>query len=207
MVKQLMKINKILFVLVVFMVLVCVVSCQNNGQSDNSTNTTSTTTTTTIDSNSCPWANGGKLPEEYSLVEFEALSEVQQEMFFEWFASPEAFDAWLEVAQFEHTYGELSWNHGGKNPSEYTWIEYEELNDAQQEKFFEWFEDFKDFEKWMEIAQFENEYGDIPWNHGGKLPSEYTWEEFQSLSDAHKEMFFEWFETPEKFEEWMENAQ
>ena len=152
------------------------------------------------------WDDGDKKPSEYSFKEYEALSDTQKEMFFEWFTTPEAFDEWRNLAQFEAEYGKLPWLYGGKQPSEYSFKEYEDLNDAQKEMFFEWFETSDAFDKWMNIAQFENTYGDIPWLHGGKQPTEYTMSEFEALSDAQKEMFFEWFETSEAFEQWLNSS-
>ena len=94
----------------------------------------------------------------------------------------------------------------GKLPEAYSWAEFTSLSDVLQEQFFEWFASAEDFEAWRGLAQFEDTYGQLPWNHGGKEPDLYTWEEFEALSDAHQEMFYEWFETDESFHAWMDSV-
>ena len=54
---------------------------------------------------------------------------------------------------------------GSKQPKDYNWLEYQALTDAQQEAFFESFENVNDFELWMNKAQNE-----LPWENDGKQP-------------------------------------
>ena len=58
----------------------------------------------------------------------------------------------------------------------------------------------------MATAQMNEMDASLPWNNGGKLPSEYTWDEFLALSGDHQELFFGWFETADAFEKWMNEA-
>jgi hypothetical protein len=46
-----------------------------------------------------PWENGGKKPSEYTWEEFNALDGLQQEFFFLWFDSADAFEVWMTEAQ------------------------------------------------------------------------------------------------------------
>ena len=46
----------------------------------------------------------------------------------------------------------------------------------------------------------------MPWDNGGKTPDQYTWEELQALTDIQKEYFFEWFDSAEEYEKWLNNA-
>ena len=107
--------------------------------------------------------------------------------------------------------GEYPWDNGGKLPTEYTWEEFCALGDAEQEAFYEWFYTPEAFEAWMmsvkdDQEQEPNGVGEYPWDNGGKLPTEYTWEEFCALSDVEQEAFFEWFDSPEMFEVWMNST-
>lgn len=164
-----------------------------------------------------PWENGGKAIEEYTWEEFERLSGVQQEAFFEAFESVEAFESWMnhvrpnEILPVEDTAPiEKPWENGGKAVEEYTWKEFEELNGAQQEAFFEVFESAEAFDSWMNrvhpsdtVPVEETMPIEKPWENGGKELEEYTWEEFEELSGAQQEAFFEAFESAEAFDLWM----
>ena len=150
-----------------------------------------------------PWENGGKLPSEYTLEEYEALTGAQQMAFHRWFEDDAAFDAWMENAQTEKT--DNPWENGGKQPNEYTMEEYEALTEAQQMAFFNWFENVEAFDAWLQAAQSPK--SDHPWDNGGKLPDEYTWEEFEALTGAQQMAFQNWFKSESAFAEWMANAQ
>ncbi len=154
-----------------------------------------------------PWDDGGKTPDEYTWDEFEALEDYEQEGFYEWFDTVEAFDRWKDIAEFEDKYGRIPWNHGGKNPDRYSLKEFNALSPELQEMFFEWFDSEDGFNAWKEIADFEDKYGEIPWEHGGKKPDRYTLAEFNALSPELQEMFFEWFESDEDFDAWMDSVQ
>lgn len=97
-----------------------------------------------------PWENGEKKPVEYTLEEFEKLTDVQQELFFEWFDSKDDFEQWMNDAKKQNETKEIviPWECGEKKPSVYTMKEFEELTDVQQELFFEWFDSVEEFEKW-----------------------------------------------------------
>lgn len=107
------------------------------------------------------------------------------------------------------------WETGGKVPEEYAWDEFLALSELNQEAFFLWFQTPEDFEVWMNRVQPQEhsaptqptEAVTVPWEAEGKKPDAYTWEEFLALTEEQQETFFLWFETPEKFEAWMEAAQ
>jgi len=167
-----------------------------------------------------PWEiAGSKQPSQYTWEEFETLNAEQKENFYDWFGSTEAFETWMTAAQKNSgNTGDVSqlnpWEiPGGKQPSQYTWEEFEALNAEQKENFYDWFGSTEAFETWMTVAQGNSgNPGDVsqlnPWDiPGGKQPSQYTWEEFEALNAEQKENFYDWFGSTEAFETWMTAAQ
>ena len=150
-----------------------------------------------------PWADGGKQPWEYTWEEYEALTTAQKEAFFDAFGSAAAFDTWMRSAcgVTKPTY---PWEAGGKQPEEYTWEEYEALTPGEKDAFFDSFESVEAFDAWMENAV--NASLACPWENGGKQPCEYTWEEYEALTPAQKELFFDSFASWEEFQAWMERV-
>ncbi len=96
------------------------------------------------------------------------------------------------------------WENGGKLPAEYSWEEFVDLDGALQIKFQNSFGSDEEFEEWMIDAQSEKE--EIPWENNEKNPSEYTWDEFVSLSGYLQIQFQNSFSNSEEFEKWMEKA-
>lgn len=145
-----------------------------------------------------PWEKGGKHPSEYTWEEYEALDALQQDAFFESFDSAAEFDKWMRKATGA---GLLPWEEdGAKQPSEYTWEEYEDLSETEKNAFFESFDDIIDFDAWLTDAQVNAK---LPWEKGGKQPDEYTWAEYEALSAFEQDAFFESFDSAEDFERWM----
>ena len=99
---------------------------------------------------------------------------------------------------------ELPWENGGKQPSEYTWEEFNDLTGPQQIKFQNSFSSSDEFEQWMFDAQ--NGHEEIPWENGGKQPVEYTWDEFEALSGDLQIKFQNSFKSDDDFEKWMNEA-
>lgn len=50
---------------------------------------------------STKWDKPGKQPDEYTWTEYQALSPEEQELFYQWFASKDAFEEWLNQADKE----------------------------------------------------------------------------------------------------------
>lgn len=150
-----------------------------------------------------PWLNGGKQPWEYTWEEYEALTTAQKEAFFDAFGTTEAFDRWMRDVNGA-TEPVYPWENGGKQPWKYTWEEYEALTPAEKEAFFDSFDSIEAFDAWLETAQ--NAYNECPWENGGKQPWEYTWEEYEALSPAQKELFFDSFASLDDFKAWMERV-
>ena len=101
-----------------------------------------------------PWGNGGKLVNEYTWAEFEALSVEQKDAFVNMFESAEAFEEWMNRVKQEQI--EQPWENGGRPVNEYTWAEFEALSVEQKDAFFDAFESVEAFEKWMEEAKNMN---------------------------------------------------
>lgn len=91
-----------------------------------------------------------------------------------------------------------------KAPYGYTWDEFENLSPDEQIEFQQSFESPEEFEEWMDEAT--TEATDAPWEKENKQPSDYTLEEFEALSGKEQIEFQQSFESPEEFEEWMNEA-
>lgn len=101
----------------------------------------------------------------------------------------------------------LPWEIGGKQPIEYTAEEFKALSPVEQEAFAESFESVKAFEEWEKKSGYDgSQQVELPWENGGKKPSEYTFEEFEALSGPLQEAFAESFDTVEDFENWEAEA-
>ena len=141
----------------------------------------------------------------YSWDEYQAMSNEEKDAFFQRFDSVESFEAWKSSVQPEETLPEFRWDKPGKQPSEYTWEEYQVLTPEEQEAFYQWFESENAFMSWLETAKPEE--STLPdWNKPGKLPSEYTWEEYQALGAEDRDAFSLWFASETAFEDWMNQA-
>ena len=154
------------------------------------------------------WDKPGKTPDEYTWEEYQNLSNIDQEKFYQWFGSEQAFKTWMaSVKPEEDTAAVAAWDKPGKTPAEYTWTEYQNLSGEDQEKFFQWFGSVEAFEAWMDAAKrAETSAAATAWNKPGKKPNEYTWEEYEALTPEEQDLFFEWFESVEAFEAWMNTA-
>lgn len=151
------------------------------------------------------WSEKEKAPDKYTWEEYQALSPAQREAFYQWFASAEAFEKWMNsVKPSEETEPTPTWNKPGKTPDEYTWEEYQKLDKKDQDAFFLWFGSADQFEKWVESVKPEETTAPLPgWNKPGKKPNEYTWEEYQRLSLQEQDAFYLWFGSVDRFEQWM----
>jgi hypothetical protein len=152
------------------------------------------------------WNKPGALPNAYTWEEYQALSREDQDAFALWFGSEAAFDAWVvSVKPAETTAVIPGWDKTGKQPDAYTWEEYQALSPLEQDAFFRWFGSVDAFERWMETVKPTVKTDFLSsWDKPGKLPNEYTWEEYQKLSPEDQERFYFWFETKELFEAWMD---
>ncbi len=156
-----------------------------------------------------PWENGGKQPSEYTWAEFEALTAGQQMAFQNSFGNIEAFDAWMQKAQGnESVETDLPWENGGKQPADYTWAEFEALTAAQQMAFQNSFGNVEAFDAWLQKTQgSESVETDLPWENGGKRPTDYTWAEFEALTAGQQMAFQNSFGSVEAFDSWLQKAQ
>lgn len=95
-------------------------------------------------------------PNEYTWEEYQALSPQEQEAFYLWFSSTEAFEAWMRsVNEVDTTAPAIDWDKAEKKPNEYTWEEYQALSPQDQDSFFLWFESTEAFEAWMDNAMIQ----------------------------------------------------
>ena len=152
--------------------------------------------------------NPGKQPNQYTWEEYQKMSPTEQEAFFKSFESLEAFEKWMNsVKPAETTPKDPVWNKPGKDPDEYTWEEYQALSREDQDAFYLWFDSEDDFEEWMGAAKpEETEPTDPVWSKPGKTPDQYTWEEYQALSQKDQDAFYLWFDSEYAFEQWMKAA-
>ena len=150
-----------------------------------------------------PWEeSGAKQPEDYTWEEYEALS-TEQRKAFQKYLGPAGFAAWLEKTQPSED--ENPWDKpGAKQPKDYTWEEFEALTEAQQKAFMEHL-GAKGLEEWLQKVQGKKE--ENPWDKpGAKQPKDYTWAEYQALTNAQKMAFMEHLGA-NGFQKWMEKFQ
>lgn len=153
------------------------------------------------------WDNSGKLPSEFTWEEYQDLKPEEQEAFYRWFGSVAAFEAWMDKVNPKETVPTITaWNKSGKKPNEYTWEEYEALTGEEQEMFYWWFGSSAAFETWKNSVRDMEASAEMNWNKSGKKPDEYTWKEYQALTAEEQDAFFQWFESMEAFEVWMNSA-
>lgn len=87
--------------------------------------------------------------------------------------------------------------------ADYTWEEYEQLDDTEKEQFYESFSSNEEFNLWMTEAKKK---ADSPWIKEGRNPKDYSWEEFEALTDTQKELFYDTFASNEDFDFWVSEA-
>lgn len=154
------------------------------------------------------WNEQGRQPDEYTWAEYQALTPEEKDAFFLWFASKEAFEAWMNSAKPEDTPEEPEWDLSGKSPKDYTWSEYQALSPEKQDAFYLWFGSVQAFEAWMEsVKPDETDPVTESWNKPGKQPDEYTWEEYQALTPEEQDLFFLWFDSVDAFEAWLNRTE
>lgn len=91
---------------------------------------------------------------------------------------------------------------GAKQPSDYTWEEFEALSGEQQIEFQKSFGKEEKFEEWMDEAQMIKVV--CPWDEkGAKQPKDYTWEEFEALSAEQQIVFQQSFRNIKDFDKWL----
>ena len=154
------------------------------------------------------WNKTGKDPDAYTWDEYQALDFKEQEAFYQWFDSQQTFEAWMKSAKpDETTEPDAKWDKPGKEPSAYTWEEYQALDFKEQEAFYQWFDSQQAFEAWMKSAKPDATTEPVAkWDKAGKKPNAYTWEEYQALSAIEQEAFYQWFGSPKAFEAWMKSV-
>lgn len=151
--------------------------------------------------------SGFKDPVVCTWEDYQDMSNEEKDDFFLQFDSVEDFEHWKDSVQPEVTITEFSWDESGKQPDDYTWEEYLALSPEKKEAFYQWFPSREEFENWRNYAQPEETKPEVPvWNEQGKLPSEYTWAEYQALSPDVQDAFFLWFPSKGDFEAWMNDA-
>ena len=130
-----------------------------------------------------PWEkSGAKQPEDYTWEEYEKLTTAQKRAFRKHLGAA-GFEAWLEKVQEEENPWEES---GAKQPEDYTWEEYNALTEDQKKAFQEYL-GADGFADWQEKALYLGAY---PWEESGaKQPGNYTWEEYQELTEEQQTAF------------------
>ena len=152
-----------------------------------------------------PWDKvGAKQPADYTLQEYNALSEAQKLAFWNELGS-DKFEDWLFEAQNPKETN--PWEKpGAKQPADYTWKEYEGLNEAQQMAFQEYLGK-EGFETWRKKNQSQDQPKANPWEKpGAKQPADYTWKEFEALTEP-QQMAFQEYLGEEGFEAWLDKNQ
>ena len=105
------------------------------------------------------------------------------------------------------TAGLMPWEaEGAKQPEDYTMEEYEELT-ADQRKAFRNYLGAAGYAAWLERAEKDAEPVNIPWEiPGSTQPKDYTWAEYQALTEGQKKAFMEHL-GPQGLEAWLAKVQ
>ena len=152
-----------------------------------------------------PWeADGAKQPEEYTLEEYEGLTADQRKAFRNYLGSA-GYAAWLEQAEEAIEPEEIPWNKSGaKQPKDYSWAEYQALSEKQKKAFMEHLGP-QGLENWLEKTQ--NSQTANPWEQpGAKKPNQYSWAEYQALTQKQKEAFAAYLGSA-GFQSWLNGGQ
>lgn len=93
------------------------------------------------------------------------------------------------------------------NPENYTWEEYQSLDLEEQVFFPDYFESMEEFNSWYEKTnpEYKDSVEDISIpeiNLKGKLPTEWTKEDYEELTPDEQMYFPDYFDTFETYEEW-----
>ena len=154
------------------------------------------------------WQDGlkiGKNPDRYTWEEYQELSREDRDVFFEWFGSVEAFEAWMGEARPDETASVIrEWDQPENLPNTYTWEEYQALSSEEQEAFYQWFGSIEVFETWKNAVQPEETLPVSFVIAPDKDPEDYTWEEYQAMSAKEQDEFFQYFDSVDAFEAWLE---
>jgi len=95
---------------------------------------------------------------------------------------------------------------GAKQPEEYTLEEYEGLT-TDQRKAFRNYLGAAGYAAWLEWAEEDAEPVTIPWNNpGAKQPKDYTWADYQALTEKQKKAFMEHLGA-QGLEAWLDKVQ
>ena len=145
-----------------------------------------------------PWEiKGAKKVEEYTWEEFEDLDQIHQEIFIDSFDGEISFEEWLKTEKKEETFIFS----GNKN---YTWEEFQAMDKEQQEQFINSFTEDGSFEDWLEKENPNSNEIEVPWDESdAKQPEEYTWEEFESLTETQQMVFVDLLDNIGSFEAWL----
>lgn len=110
------------------------------------------------------------------------------------------------------------WDNGGKAPEDYTWEEFNALSAGLQIAFQKGIGGEEAFDAWLQrvnpavqgtsapegVVPAEDEK--MPWESGGKKPSDYTWKEFDALTGAQQMAFQQSFDSVEAFDAWLQHV-
>lgn len=156
-----------------------------------------------------PWeVDGAKKIVDYTWQEFEALDQINQEIFIDSFGEEFTFDQWLEREQpkdaVANNEAQVDFD---RDVNAYSWEEFESMSKEQQEIFINRFEDDDSFNAWLE-RESKNDISKLPWQENdGKSPEEYTWEDFNALTESQQMAFVDYWDSKSSFEIWLEQNQ
>lgn len=163
-----------------------------------------------------------KMPQDYTWADFEALSPEEQLVFPDRFENMEEFNDWLNRVQGNATEaagtGPVKTEPvdtapiptivlGDKDPSDFTWEDYQALTPDQQMVFPDAFDSMESFHAWMNRVQPNGPTKESPpdslnMDLAEKKPEDYTWEDYLALSMEQQMLFPDYFERYEDFEVW-----
>lgn len=143
---------------------------------------------------------------QYTLSEYENMTEEEQISFKKRFENEEEFKKWHADIQVKSK-AQMPWDNDGKTPDQYTLEEFEALNSIEKIAFSEWFKSEDEFFAWQDKVEQQNK-APLPWEaDGAKMPDQYTYDEFSALTGEQQMHFQYWFKSIDDFDKWLTSAQ
>lgn len=158
-------------------------------------------------------------PEDYTWEEYQELTPEEKAVFPDCFKDMNAYNEWYDKnkednedkEEFESDEAEdssVSIDLNGKNPKDYTWEEYQKLAPEEKAVFPDCFKDMNAYNEWYEKNKEETVGEDfsVSIDLNGRNPEDYTWEQYQALTQDEKAIFPDYFENMEAYKTWYERV-
>ncbi len=148
--------------------------------------------------------------EEYTWEQYELLTPEEKMVFPDFFNSMEEYNAWYESVKPKDDGDSIAptINLNGKEPTGFTWEEYQNLTPEEQMLFPDYFDSMEEYNNWYKsVKPKDDDNNTVPTiNLNGKEPTDFTWEEYQSLTIDERAIFPDYFESFGEYQRWYESV-